>query len=81
MPTKDRSVINSDPVVDPGAIAVPGEPLHPAIPQALDVGMQASDVLPQLVAMGGMSFLVIVRAVVQCSMFALQVVTGAEGSR
>ena len=41
--------------------------------------MQASDVLPQLVAMGGVSF-PIVRAALQRSMFALQVLTGANQS-
>ena len=41
--------------------------------------MQVRDVLPQLVAMGGMSF-PIVRSVVQFSMFALQIFTGADQS-
>ena len=39
--------------------------------------MQVRDVLPQLVAMGGMSFQ-IVRSVMQFSMFALQVFIGAN---
>ena len=38
--------------------------------------MQVRDVLPQLVAMGGMSFQ-IVRSVMQLSMFALKVFIGA----
>ena len=50
----------------------------PTIPQALDVGLQVSDVLPQPVAMGGMSFQ-IARSVVQFSMFA-QILTGANQS-
>ena len=50
-----------------------------AISQALEVRVQVRDVLPQLVAMGGMSFQ-IVRSVVQFSMFALQVFKGADQS-
>ncbi len=54
-----------------------GNPLPVAISQALEVGVQVRDVLPQLAAMGGMSFQ-IVRPVMQRSMFALQVFIGAN---
>ena len=56
-----------------------GDPLPVAISQALEVGVQVRDVLPQLFAMGGMSF-PIVRSVVQFSMVALQILTGADQS-
>ena len=55
-----------------------GDPL-PSTSQALDVGVQLSDVLPQLVAMCSMSFQ-IVRSAVQLLMLALQVLTGANQS-
>jgi len=48
-----------------------------AISQALEVRVQVRDVLPQLVAMGGMSFQII-RSGLQVSMFALEVSTGAD---
>ena len=54
-----------------------GDPLLVAISQALEVRVQVRDVLPQLVAMGGMSFQII-RSGLQVSMFALEVFTGAD---
>ena len=59
------------------AVYCTGDPLPVAIAQALKVGVQVRDVLPQLVAMCGMSFQ-IVRSAVQVSMFALKVFTGAD---
>ena len=59
------------------AVYCTGDPLPVAISQALEVGVQVRDVLPQLFAMGGMSF-PIVRSVVQFLMVALQILTGAD---
>ena len=56
-----------------------GDPLPVAISQALEMGVQVRDVLPQPLAMCGMSFQ-IVRPVMQLLMLAFQVLTGANQS-